>query len=385
MTSPTRVSRPSPARLRRIGFASLFGGPTTSSCTRTRRIVPRDGASLLEEPRARGGARLRRICAHRPRRRLRLPEFAYAAMHFGVRPITGAEVTLMGNTRRFSARRGTATELAVSSPMRTGHAHTGKERDLLCRDDDRDARAACGRLVALSGCARHGLGSVDPNASAGLHAFEARSMSSCSDRTSAAMHAATLVSTSWRVRSESRLSQQATCTRITSAGRACRTRLSRSRTARRSTVASVNGGGTTRACCSHRRRCWLVSRGGGVANARGRRPVPLRSHAQEPGYRYPDFSDRVDPADRQLEAICQARFADRYQSAGASIRTRARERCATSSALIAQLGLSGFFLLHWEARARATCALEVRGPGSPRHALLPGEGAARRSARSSAT
>jgi error-prone DNA polymerase len=39
------------------------------------------------------------------------------------------------------------------------------------------------------------------------------------------------------------------------------------------------------------------------------------------------------------------------------------------------LGLSGFFLLHWEVLELAReCALEVRGPGSPRHALPPGRG-----------
>ncbi len=43
--------------------------------------------------------------------------------------------------------------------------------------------------------------------------------------------------------------------------------------------------------------------------------------------------------------------------------------------LIARLGLSGFFLLHWEVLELARdCALEVRGPGSPRHALPPGRG-----------
>ena len=43
--------------------------------------------------------------------------------------------------------------------------------------------------------------------------------------------------------------------------------------------------------------------------------------------------------------------------------------------MIARLSLSGFFLLHWEVLELAReCALEVRGPGSPRHALPPGRG-----------
>ena len=65
---------------------------------------------------------------------------------------------------------------------------------------------------------------------------------------------------------------------------------------------------------------------------------------------------------------------------------RARERLDDELQLISRLGLAGFFLLHWEVLELARdCALEVRGPGSPRHALPPGVGAARASARSSAT
>src|SRR5581483_1508781 len=44
-------------------------------------------------------------------------------------------------------------------------------------------------------------------------------------------------------------------------------------------------------------------------------------------------------------------------------------------ALISELKLAGFFLLHWEVLELAReVAAEVRGPGSPRHALPPGRG-----------
>ena len=36
---------------------------------------------------------------------------------------------------------------------------------------------------------------------------------------------------------------------------------------------------------------------------------------QELGYRYPDFSDGVDPADVQLRAICDRAFEERYREA----------------------------------------------------------------------
>jgi error-prone DNA polymerase len=95
---------------------------------------------------------------------------------------------------------------------------------------------------------------------------------------------------------------------------------------------------------------------------------------QELGYRYPDFSDGVDPADVQLRTICDRAFEERYGNTN-GLKRRARIRLDDELALIARLNLSGFFLLHWEVLELARdCALEVRGPGSPRHALPPGRG-----------
>src|SRR5205814_8411594 len=57
------------------------------------------------------------------------------------------------------------------------------------------------------------------------------------------------------------------------------------------------------------------------------------------------------------------------------VSARVRERLGDELALISRLGLAGFFLLHWEVLELAReCAREVRGPGSPRHALPPGRG-----------
>jgi error-prone DNA polymerase len=91
---------------------------------------------------------------------------------------------------------------------------------------------------------------------------------------------------------------------------------------------------------------------------------------QELGYRYPDFSDGVDPAIAQLTRICNDAFAERYGSDRV-----ARARLDDELALIDELGLAGFFLLHWEVLELAReVALEVRGPGSMRHLLPPGRG-----------
>ena len=92
------------------------------------------------------------------------------------------------------------------------------------------------------------------------------------------------------------------------------------------------------------------------------------------GYRYPDFSDTGEPAIRQLARVCDRAFEERYGDANGHKR-RARQRLDDELKLIDELGLAGFFLLHWEVLELAReCALEVRGPGSPRHALPPGRG-----------
>ena len=52
-----------------------------------------------------------------------------------------------------------------------------------------------------------------------------------------------------------------------------------------------------------------------------------------------------------------------------------RERLEEELALIDELGLAGFFLLHWEVLELAReIAYDVRGPGSMRHVLPPGRG-----------
>src|SRR3954453_19455772 len=104
-------------------------------------------------------------------------EFAHAAKHFGVRPITGAEITLADDAHVPLL---CETQVGYSNLCRIltdAHARTrlpGRERELLPAATTIDVleRHAEG-LVALSGCARHGLGSADPKAAARLaRAFE---------------------------------------------------------------------------------------------------------------------------------------------------------------------------------------------------------------------
>ena len=95
---------------------------------------------------------------------------------------------------------------------------------------------------------------------------------------------------------------------------------------------------------------------------------------QELGYRYPDFSDRDEPAIAELARVCNRAFEARYPS-NTVLQGQARGRLDEELALIAELGLAGFFLLHWEVlELAADVAREVRGRDTPRHSLPPGRG-----------
>ncbi len=95
-------------------------------------------------------------------------EFAHAAKHLGVRPITGAEVTLAGDrhvTLLCETRQGYANLCRILTDAHAGTRVPGKERDLLPAETTIEIveRHAEG-LVALSGCARNGLAVVDAKA-----------------------------------------------------------------------------------------------------------------------------------------------------------------------------------------------------------------------------
>ncbi|HYY04975.1 MAG TPA: DNA polymerase III subunit alpha, partial [Candidatus Limnocylindria bacterium] len=90
------------------------------------------------------------------------------------------------------------------------------------------------------------------------------------------------------------------------------------------------------------------------------------------GYRYPGAEDET--ADRQLAEICHACFESRYP-VGSKLRAEAAARLDDELRLIADLGLSGFFLLHREMLELAReVAVEVRGRDTVRALLPPGRG-----------
>jgi error-prone DNA polymerase len=302
-------------------------------------------------------------------------EFAHAAKHLGVRPITGAEVSLAGGshlTLLCETQRGYANLCRILTDAHAGTRVPGRERELLPAQTTLDVLEQHAEgLVALSGCARHGLGVADPNGAARLaRAFEGAfyvELQRPYERGDARRNA--------RLEELARdLGVPTVATGDVHAHHLRRARLQDALVAIRSRT-SLDG-------CERERRGNHESVLAAPAEMVERLPrdAALRTRevaercvfdlTQELGYRYPDFSDGPDPADVQLRVICDRAFLDRYGKSRA-----ARQRLDDELALISKLGLAGFFLLHWEVLELARdCALEVRGAGSPRHALPPGRG-----------
>jgi error-prone DNA polymerase len=301
-------------------------------------------------------------------------EFARAAKTFGVRPITGAEVTLEG---------GCHVTLLVETPQ--GYAN-------LCRL--LTAAHAGGRLapalplevlverneglVCLSGCARHGLAVCDPNAAARLaRAFgrdsffvelqrpyergDARRNGALRDLAEA-LGVETVATGDVHAHRPSRAVLQDVLVAI--GHRSTLDGSERERRGNRECVLQPPGEMAER----------FPDDPGAVARTTELAARLEFDLTQELGYRYPDFSGGEEPADVQLRRVCGRAFAERYAGANGHKR-RARERLEEELSLIAYLGLSGFFLLHHEVLELAReIAFGLRGQSAARNALPPGRG-----------
>ncbi len=330
-------------------------------------------------------------------------EFAHAAKHLGVRPITGAEVTLadtgVGSTEPArsggagfaGAEAGTShVTLLVESArgyanlcrlLTAAHAHT---RDTTNRDplpprlDQALLEELHEGLVCLSGCARDGLAVRDPNAAARLaRAFgrdrfyvelqrpyergDARRNARLCDLAET-LGVRTVATGDVHAHDRSRVALQDVLVAVR-----CRTSLEGCERERRGNHESVllSPAETEDRFADHLDSVEETTR---LAQ---RLEFDL---TEELGYRYPDFSDGAEPAIVQLRRVCESAFMERYSGLNGHKR-RVRGRLEEELALIDELGLAGFFLLHWEVLELAReVALEVRGPGSMRHVLPPGRG-----------
>ena len=310
-------------------------------------------------------------------------EFAHAAKHFGVRPITGAELTLADRshvTVLVETAKGYANLCRL---ITAAHAHTrpiGRESQPAADPalDQGLLEELNDGLVCLSGCARHGVAVRNPNAAARLAgAFGSErffvELQRPYERGDARRNAGLRdLAESLGVR-----------TIVTGDVHAHHPR----RASLQDVLVAIRHRSALDGCEAERRgnhECVLLSPAEVVERfpedrAAVARTVELAERlrfdlTEELGYRYPDFSDSPEPAIVQLAHVCNSTFEGRYPT-GHKLRREARARLEDELKLIDELGLAGFFLLHWDVLELAReCALEVRGRDSPRHALPPGRG-----------
>ncbi|HJR94048.1 MAG TPA: DNA polymerase III subunit alpha, partial [Gaiellaceae bacterium] len=311
-------------------------------------------------------------------------EFAHAAKAFGVRPITGAEITLDGGahvTLLVESRHGYGNLCRLLTAAHAGTRRPGREdREPLSPSVSLEAvMEANAGLVCLSGCARRGLGLLDPNAAARLagvfgpdrffvelqRPFErgdARRLGLLHDLAEH-LGVETVATGDVHAHHPRRTLLQDVLVAIR-----CRTSLEGCEPERRGNRES------------YLRPPEEMLERFAFDRASAERSSTLAERlefdlTEELGYRYPDFSDGEEPAIFQLAGICRAAMSERYGPSDTVSQGEVRARLESELALIDELGLAGFFLLHHEVLEIAReCAREVRGTDSPRSFLPPGRG-----------
>ena len=306
-------------------------------------------------------------------------EFAHTAKALGVRPITGAEVTLRDGSHVTLLVESAAGYANLCRLLTAAHAHTRDGPELAEPSLDQALLAELNDgLVCLSGCARHGLAVRNPNGAAALaRAFgperffvelqrpyergDARRLAALRDLAEA-LGVQTVTTGDAHAHHPRRTALQDVLVAIR-----CRTSLDGCEEERRGNRESVLlAPGEWEERFPHDRDA--VAR---TAELAERLEFDL---TEDLGYRYPDFSDTGEPAIRHLARVCDRAFAERYGDANGHKR-RARSRLDDELRLIDDLGLAGFFLLHWEVLELAReCAIEVRGGSVARNVLPPGRG-----------
>jgi error-prone DNA polymerase len=308
-------------------------------------------------------------------------EFAHAAKAFGVRPITGSEVTLSDGSHVTLLVESSTGYSNLCRLLTAAHAETRSKEGAEPLPPALDASLLAelnDGLVCLSGCARHGLAVRNPNGAAALaRAFGQerffvelqRPYERGDERRNAALRdlAETIgVQTVATGDAHAHRLRRTALQDVLVAIR-CRTSLDGCEGERRGNRESVL------LAPEHASERFPLDRD--AAERAGELAARLEFDLTEDlGYRYPDFSDTGEPAIQQLRRVCDRAFAERYGGANGHKR-KAHKRLDEELALIDELGLAGFFLLHWEVLELAReCAREVRGDSAARNVLPPGRG-----------
>jgi error-prone DNA polymerase len=324
-------------------------------------------------------------------------EFAHACKGLGVRPITGAEVTVaMGEPGDTGPAPFAHLTLLVESVggyrnlcrlLTEAHSHT---RDSTGRSAGQPSvtlarvEAHAEGLVCLSGCARDGVLAGawergDPGGAAAL----GRRLLAAFGRGSFRVE---LQRPYWRhdrARNR-RLAGLAERLGVPCVATGNVHSHSRRRTHLQDALVAVRLGTTLEASEPRRRgnSSSAMASPGGMATRFAEHPEAVAETlrlaerlefdlTEQLGYRYPGADAKG--TDRNLAEACRARLAERY--AGSPRGAEAEQRLEDELATIRGLGLSGFFLLHRDLLELAReVALEVRGPESARAILPPGRG-----------
>ena len=308
-------------------------------------------------------------------------EFAHAAKAFGVRPITGAEVSLSD---------GSHVTLLVESPrgyanlcrlLTAAHADTRpKPTEPVPPSLDRHLFATYNEgLVCLSGCARDGLAVRNGNGAAELASVFG------GDRFFVELQRPYERGDAQR---NARLRQLAETIGVQTVITGNVHAHNRRRALLQDAMVAIRNRTSLEGAERERRgnhECVLLAPDALAERFPDDRDAVARTAelaerlefdlTQELGYRYPDFSDRDEPAIAELTRVCNRAFEARYGPSNRLLLSQAKARLEEELALIADLGLAGFFLLHWEVlELAADVAREVRGRDTPRHSLPPGRG-----------
>src|SRR5256885_312141 len=276
-------------------------------------------------------------------------EFAHAAKHFGVRAITGAEVTLADDshvTLLVETAQGYAN---LCRPLPGAHGTTrlrgGGDEPLPPKLEQSLLEHLNDGLVCLSGCARDGLALRNPNAAARLAQAFGRDrffieLQRPFERGDARRNAV--------------LRELAEALGVETLATGDVHAHNPRRTALQDALVAVKNRTSLDGCEAQRRGnresflrppaelAELFPRDRDAVERTGELAERLEFDLNEDlGYRYPDFSENGEPAIAQLAAVCNHAFAERFSGRN-GYKKKARARLDEELKLIDELGLAGF-------------------------------------------